>query len=113
MNGYVYTVDHTHYCDNVGGFPQPQVRLADAASLAVVHAPRPPATSRREPWGYYNWEGTPSPSLVAGIPQWRPAPTPAPNQAGWTVTGNGQYLLVGGEFLGVGGGTSRASSGSR
>ena len=102
MNGYFYTIEHTHYCGNLGGYPQPsdwKTYMRHALSFTTQAT----GNLRREPWGYFNFEGWPSPSLVAWYPKWVPGTYTGANQAGWTATANSKYLLVGGEFLGVGG----------
>ena len=96
-NGYVYTVSHAHYCASVGGFPQ-----TDPWSVNMQHAVsftnRPTGTVGREPWGYHNWEGRPSPSMVNWFPQLEVGSFTGQTQAAWDVEANSQYVVLGGEF---------------
>ena len=100
----VYTVSHAHYCGNVGGFYQSDpwgtnMRHALAFTKAVT------GTLGKEPFGgnYANWEGTPSPSMVNWFPTFTTGKFTGQDQAAWTVTGNGQYVVMGGEFPSVNG----------
>jgi len=39
-----------------------------------------------DPYGYFNFAGNPSPTLLDWFPSSTRAPTPARGQAGWSVT---------------------------
>ena len=99
-NGYVYTASHAHYCGNLGGFPQ-----SDPWSTNQRHAlsftARATGTLRRDPWGYYNWEGTAGPSLVHWFPEWQVGAYTGLDQAAYSVAANNDYVVYGGEFLRV------------
>jgi len=100
VNGYFYVVSHAHYCGNVGGFWQTQnwsVNQRHAMSFTINAT----GTIRREPWAYFNWEGRPAPSLVNWFPEWTPGTYTGQGQSAWTVEGNSQYIVAGGEFLKV------------
>ena len=47
---------------------------------------------------YADWGGYPAPAAVNWFPDWATGTASGQGQAGWTATGNSQYLLVGGEF---------------
>jgi hypothetical protein len=100
VNGYLYTASHAHYCGNLGGFPQ-----SDPWSTNLRHALSFTASGtgslRRDPLGYYNWEGRQGPSLVHWFPEWQVGTYTGQGQAVWSVAGNGQYVVYGGEFLRV------------
>lgn len=100
INGTVYTVSHVHYCGNIGGFPQSSPwSVNQRYALAITdHAT---GTNRRDIWNYPNWAGTPAPSLVAWYPEFGAGNVVG--QATWTVEGNDDYVIVGGEFLLVNG----------
>ncbi len=97
VNGFFYSVGHAHYCGNVGGFPQ-----SDPWPINMRHSlawtTEPSGTIGREPWGYTNWQGNPAPSLTSWFPEWTVGTYTGQTQATWTVTGNSQYVVVGGEF---------------
>ena len=99
----VYTVSHAHYCGNVGGFYQ-----SDPWSTNQKHAlaftTNATGTLNADPLGgYQNWAGNQSPSVVSWFPDMTNGTFTGQNQAAWTVTGNGQYVVMGGEFLTVNG----------
>ncbi len=96
----VYKVGHAHYCGNIGGFPQTEpwtFQRALAFSKAVG------GTIIRDPLGYPNWEGLPAPRMQNWFPDLNTGTATGQNQGPWTVTGNGQYVVLGGEFTTVNG----------
>ena len=97
INGFFYTVSHAHYCGNVGGFPQSDP-WATNMRHSMAWTTEPGGTIGREPWGYNNWQGTPAPSLTSWFPEWTVGTYTGQSQATWTVSGNSQYVVVGGEF---------------
>ena len=103
VGGVVYAVSHAHYCGNVGGFPQTQPRGPSSST----HSPSrrtPPARSATDPYGLRQLGRQPAPSLLNWFPDLTAGHrTPARRQAAWTVTGNGQYVVLGGEFPTVNG----------
>ena len=101
QGGIVYSLGHPHYCGNVGGgFPQtPQWSYQHTMAFTTGAT----GTHEREALGYPNWEGFPSPSIVNWLPQMAIGSASGQYQAGWTVTGNADYTVVGGEFPSVNG----------
>jgi hypothetical protein len=94
----VYTTSHAHYCGNVGGFPQTNpwtMHRALAFSKTVQ------GTITKDPYGYTNWAGTPRPAALNWYPDLNTGTFTGINQGGWSVAGNGQYILYGGEFTRV------------
>ncbi|WP_111767663.1 PKD domain-containing protein [Nakamurella deserti] len=93
----VYTVSHAHYCGNLGGFFQ-----SDPWSTNMRHAlaftTNATGTLQHDPHGYFDWFGTPSPSMINWFPDLEPGDVTGKGQAAWSVTGNGQYVVMGGEF---------------
>ena len=96
----VYKVGHSHYCGNVGGYPQTEpwnfqrgLAFSKAATGTII----------RDPLGYANWAGLPSPSLLNWFPALNTGTFTGQNQGAWAVTGNGQYVVLGGEFTTVNG----------
>ncbi|MTD12744.1 PKD domain-containing protein [Nakamurella sp. YIM 132087] len=100
--GVIYSVSHAHYCGNVGGFPQ-----SDPWSINMRHAlafsKEATGTLLADPYGYYNFEGTPSPTLYSWFPEMDSGSYTGKDQAAWSVTGNDQYVVMGGEFPTVNG----------
>src|SRR5665648_1186808 len=91
-----YTAGHTHYCGNIGGFPQTDP-WTFIHGLAFTKAPTgPPIT--RDPYGYPSYTGQPSPSLLHWYPFWDVGSYTGQYQAGWDIESDGDYVLYGGEF---------------
>lgn len=98
----VYTASHHHYCGNMGGFPQTdpwQFYYANAFSLAATGVNTP------DIYGYPDHAGEPAPTLLNWYPQFYVGNFSGLGQAVWTVSGNEDYVVYGGEFPGVNGGT--------
>jgi PKD repeat protein len=93
----VYTVSHAHYCGNIGGFPQ-----SDPWDINMRHAlaftKAATGTAGKDPYGYYNYANTPTPSLINWFPDLQTGTYTGKTQAAWSVTGNSQYIVLGGEF---------------
>ncbi|WP_344801810.1 PKD domain-containing protein [Microlunatus ginsengisoli] len=101
----VYAVSHAHYCGNLpDGFPQTDpwtFHWGTAFSKAVA------GTLTADPYGYFNWAGTPSPNLLKWLPKMTSGTYTGQGQAGWSVTGNSNYIVYGGEFPTAGGATQQ------
>lgn len=97
----VYATSHTHQCDTVGLAPElsPRTyRYVEAFSATAEGTlTRSPSVSSI----YKDWSGTPAPQPYAWYPDFLIGHTSGLNQAGLSMTGNGQYLSVAGEFAGV------------
>ncbi|MFS4505797.1 PKD domain-containing protein, partial [Clavibacter sp. Sh2141] len=90
-----YVAGHPHYCGNIGGFPQTEPWTFQH-SLAFSKTATGQATA--DPFGYHNWAGTPSPSLLNWFPKYVTGSFTGQGQAAWSVNGNEDYIVVGGEF---------------
>ncbi|ROR67372.1 PKD domain-containing protein [Agrococcus jenensis] len=95
----VYATSHTHACDTAGLAPELNPRTYRYVEAFTASAQ---GTLTRTPsGGYKNWSGTPAPAPFAWYPDFTIGRTSGLNQAGLSMTGNGQYLSVGGEFTSV------------
>lgn len=104
-SGVIYTVSHAHYCGNIGGFFESapwdvNQRRALAFTKGVTGTT---AKNAMSPSRYADWGGLPSPSLYNWFPDLEPGAFTGQDQAAWTVTGNSQYVVMGGEFPRVNG----------
>ena len=92
----VYQAGHAHYCGNIGGFPQTSPTWTFHHTTAFSKA----ATGVMTPdiYGYTNFAGTPSPTLLNWFPQYVTGSFTGQSQAAWSLAGNSQYVAVGGEF---------------
>jgi hypothetical protein len=97
----VYVSSHEHYCGNLpDGFAQTDpwtYHFVTAFSKAAT------GTLTADPHGYANWAGNPSPSLLKWVPRLETGTFTGQFQATWTVTGNNNYVVFGGEFPTAGG----------
>ncbi len=104
--GVVYTVSHAHYCGNIGGFPQSNPWSINQRH-ALAFTTNATGTIGHDPLGYHDWYGSKSPSLINWFPDFYTGTVTGQGQAAWTVTGNSQYVIMGGEFPGVNGGAQQ------
>ncbi|MEF2977726.1 PKD domain-containing protein [Subtercola sp. YIM 133946] len=97
----LYVAGHPHYCGNIGGFPQTDpvwtFHRAIAFSLATT------GTITADPYGYYNYAGTPSPTLLNWNPDINAGTYTGASQGPWSVAANSNYVVYGGEFTQVNG----------
>lgn len=94
-----YTVGHPHYCATVGGYPQTEPWTAQYANAFTNFVTGP--VGRNIYSSYFQFEGNPGPSLLTYFPTFLPGSYTGASQATWTVTGNGDYVVYGGEFTHV------------
>ena len=100
MGDVVYAAGHSHYCGSlVGGFPQSDP-WSFYRGIAVTKA-----VERITPFGlnlgYYDFGGNPAPKLLHWFPTFNTGNVSGAYQGPWTVTGNSEYLVFGGEFTRV------------
>lgn len=97
----VYATSHTHQCDTVGLAPElnPRTyRYVEAFSATAEGTlTRSPSVSSI----YKDWSGTPAPEPYAWYPDFSIGYTSGIDQAGISMTGNGEFLAVAGEFTSV------------
>ncbi|MGC5224156.1 PKD domain-containing protein [Micromonospora sp. DT81.3] len=99
----VYSTGHEHDCQTAGGMPQLSGKPGNMKN-ATVYTAATKGTLTRSPYvggTYTNWSGYPAPAAVNWYPDWSTGSFTGQGQAGWTVTGNGAYVVVGGEFPAV------------
>ncbi|MDJ0337979.1 PKD domain-containing protein [Cryobacterium sp. PH31-O1] len=95
----VYTTGHTHYCGNMGGPVETAPRSYHRTltfSMAATGTLTPNAVG-----SYVSFTGQPSPSILTFYPEINSGTFTGQGQGPWTITGNEQYLLYGGEFTNV------------
>ncbi|MDJ0339834.1 LamG-like jellyroll fold domain-containing protein [Cryobacterium sp. PH31-O1] len=91
----VYTTEHAHYCGNIDGFEQTEpwtYHRTLAFSMDVG------GTITADKHGYYNFAGTPRPTLLHFYPDINTGRYTGQGQGPWHVTANTEYVLYGGEF---------------
>lgn len=100
---YVYSVSHEHSCETMGGFPQKDPAPGNMRNATATTAEAKGTLGTNTNGHYANWAGTPAPAPVNWYPDWYTGTASGQGQAGWTVVGTGDYMSVGGEFIGVNG----------
>ena len=94
--GVLYSVGHAHDCRDIGGFPQTEPWTwyrGTAMTEASTQVNRTNVVG-----GYFNWAGTPAPSPLNWYPDLMAGTFTGQDQAAWSVTGNSDYIVMGGEF---------------
>jgi PKD repeat protein len=99
LNGALYFVSHTHDCSAIGGNPQTNPVWTYQHAWADQIAPA--ADHRVNTNGAFT--GLPGPELLHWLPDLDVGSYTGQSQAAWTVTGNSQYVVLGGEFPKVNG----------
>jgi PKD repeat protein len=97
--GAVYTVSHAHDCSTINAFPQ---KVYWHRALAFTTDPTQ-TVQHNKVANYTDFFGRPAPSLLSWDPLLDPGSFTGQNQAAWSITGNGNYLTLGGEFPTVNG----------
>ena len=104
LAGVVYTVGHAHDCEMIGGQPQESPSRWQRAMAFTPYASLSGRNNARGP--YTNWQHFPG-QPGADILHWYPLLTAGTytgnTQGAYTVEGNSDYLVLGGEFPSVNG----------
>lgn len=97
MGGVLYTASHDHDCTLAGGFPDTNPRSRWVKASAERIGPPIGTISRRDA---YNWDyiGIPYTGLLHWYPDLEFGTYTAAKQAAWSIGGNGDYLVMAGEF---------------
>lgn len=89
----LYSAGHSHDCTRIGAFPENKnIRvLAESTTINGVN-------KSIYQYGYSDLGGVPKTTQLNWYPYLKPGTYTGQNQAAWSITGNSQYLSVGGEF---------------
>ncbi|MFC5743991.1 LamG-like jellyroll fold domain-containing protein [Actinomadura rugatobispora] len=96
----VYSVSHAHDCSSLGAFPETSPQTWHRALAETAY---PTGTDKAAPGAGSNYNGQPIPSLLQWFPTLAMGTFTGQNQAAWAVTGNADYIAMGGEFPRVNG----------
>ena len=98
----VYSVSHAHNCTMVGSFPDTNPRVRWQHALATTNY----ATGVNNGPDIYGWnyKGQPDATVLHWYPDLGIGTFTGQYQAAWSLTGNGTYVALGGEFPTVNGG---------
>ena len=99
----VYQVGHDHYCANIdGGMPQSEPWTMSYTLVTTNSAEN--ILQGPDPYGYAAFPGQPAPEFLHFRPRFEGVGwVNNRGQAGWHVTGNDDYVIIGGEFTNVNG----------
>jgi hypothetical protein len=92
----MYSVGHAHDCEPGGAFPQAAPPAWHRALAETTYAT---GVNGYPTHGYTNYQGTPTPTQLDWYPDLETGPYLG--QAAWSVTGNSNYISLGGEFARV------------
>ncbi|WP_191330303.1 PKD domain-containing protein [Frigoribacterium sp. ACAM 257] len=96
----VFVAGHPHYCGNIGGQPQTEPWTFQRA---MAFSDSATGTVGNDPYGYYNFAGTPAPSILNWFPDFGTGTYTGLSQGPWSVAANDKYVVYGGEFPTVNG----------
>jgi PKD repeat protein len=100
----VYAASHSHHCANVpGGFAQTDPQADWRYFHSMAWGKEVAGTLKTEYVGYTHFAGQPSPNMLHWFPQYNVGTYTGQNQAAWSLSGNADYVVSGGEFPTVGG----------
>ncbi|MFD1936956.1 LamG-like jellyroll fold domain-containing protein [Nonomuraea mangrovi] len=96
----LYSVGHAHDCASLSGFPEVSPTRWQRALATTIYPtgndPAPPSNNSQ-------YSGQPVPTLLHWYPTVNAGSYTGMNQGGWSLSGNSQYLVMGGEFTTVNG----------
>ncbi|MCP2336853.1 LamG-like jellyroll fold domain-containing protein [Actinomadura rupiterrae] len=96
----VYSVSHAHDCASLGDFRETN---PVTWHRALAETADPTGVDHSDPGSNSNYKRQPVPSLMQWFPTLAPGSFTKQYQAAWAVTGNDDYIALGGEFPTVNG----------
>ncbi|WP_307796544.1 LamG-like jellyroll fold domain-containing protein [Actinomadura barringtoniae] len=96
----VYSVSHAHDCSSLGAFPETSPQTWHRALAETSY---PTGTDQAPPGSNSNYNKQPVPGLLHWYPTLAIGSFTKQYQAAWAVTGNADYVAMGGEFPSVNG----------
>lgn len=89
----LYNVGHAHNCAAIGAFPE------GATKRALAHTTYATGVNGSNPGRLANFSGQPAGSLLIWFPDLSIGSYTGQKQAAFSVTGNAEYISLGGEFV--------------
>jgi hypothetical protein len=96
----LYSVGHAHDCSSLGAFPETTPKTWHRTLAETTYKT---GTDKTAPGSHSHYSHPPIPTLLHWFPTVSMGTYTGQYQAAWTVTGNSQYLALGGEFPRVNG----------
>ncbi|WP_304504479.1 PKD domain-containing protein [Allobranchiibius sp. GilTou73] len=103
MNGALYTVSHVHNCEMIGGLTQLSdwsINQKHALAFSTTSSGNYDQGPDQYGWNYSAYQYA---KILTWYPNFLFGSYTAQKQSGWSITGNGNYLSIGGEFPSVNG----------
>ncbi|MEO5779323.1 hypothetical protein [Arthrobacter sp. PAMC25284] len=97
-NTAVYKAGHSHDCSKINGFPEVTPK---AWHRALAYSKAATGTMTRTSTRLPSFVGEPIPTLLVWYPDMDTGTATGQNQGPWAVTGNNNYIVMGGEFRNV------------
>jgi PKD repeat protein len=97
--GALYAAGHSHHCGTIGGFPQTDPDWTFYRGLAF--GTQATGVADQDFYGHTSYKGRPTSSLLAWYPTINAGTYTGMNQGPWSVSGNQDYVVMGGEFTRV------------
>ncbi|MET0811922.1 MAG: PKD domain-containing protein, partial [Microbacterium sp.] len=94
----VYATNHVHACETVNMAPELNPRQHKYVAAFTATAEGTLSRSASAGSTYKDWSGTPSPSAYNWVPDFTVGSTSGLGQAGLSITGNSDFISIGGEF---------------
>jgi PKD repeat protein len=96
----VYEVSHKHDCSSIGAYPNATPAPGNLTHMEAFTASVQGTLTHPDEVNsiYDDWAGEPAPAMVNFFPQFVTGSFTGQGQAAWTLAGNGQYVVAGGEF---------------
>ena len=101
QSNVVYAVGHTHYCENIGGYPEGNGLYF--RGVAMGREPTGSVSWEPNQGSYTSFEGRPHSSLLTWYPSVNTGTYTGQGQGPWAVAGNSDYIVMSGEFTRVNG----------
>jgi PKD repeat protein len=104
VNGAAYQVGHSHNCSTVNGFPETNPETHQRSIAYTAQATGTLGHDIGNPDSHSSdFYGQPAPSIINWWPDLDIGTYTGQNQGPWSISGNSQYVVEGGEFLHVNG----------
>lgn len=101
QGGVFYTVSHAHDCKWIGAFPQTDANWHINMRHALAYSTDARGTNTGPDNYGWNYNGQPASALLQWFPVVAVGTFTGQSQAAWSVTGNSDYTVLGGEFPSV------------
>ncbi len=99
VGNVLYTVSHAHDCSSIGGHPQENPTWTYQRAQAMTTYADPSGGVNTSRW----FTGRPVSQLLHWLPTVAAGTYTGQSQGAWTIEGNSQYVVMGGEFPRVNG----------